>query len=228
MESEEVPDCSPNGIRACGTANCSPQDYGTTTPPPFSVRAQDQPRRVPQQRCTSRSNYTIPKMTHPLTTNQETKFLGPHGAALEGSPSAHRTTALQPRCHLCAMEGRGGADRWSTLSPHPAAHSRSTAPPGATACMSSHAPKGPAPLLGSRHKLPQEKQSVRASTKPGIQFRYWDPDTSSRRSDKGVRARTYPWIQCRYLDPDISSRRSDRVYAQVRTHGSSTVTGNPK
>ena len=62
-------------------------------------------------------------------------------------------------------------------------------------------PRDPAPLLASRHKLPQERQSVRASTHPGIQYRYWGPD--------------------------ISSRRSDRVYAQSRTQGSSTVTGVP-
>ena len=42
----------------------------------------------------------------------------------------------------------------------------------------------PVPLLGSRHELSQERQSVRAGKQPGIQYCYWDLAMSSHRSDR--------------------------------------------
>ena len=72
---------------------------------------------------------------------------------------------------------------------------------GATECTRKHAPRDSAPLLGSRHRLPQEGQSVRARTHPGIQRRSWDPD--------------------------IKYCRSDRVHAQARAQGSSAIAGIP-
>ena len=87
--------------RQTGSAHAEPLTVvpRTTTqqPQPPSPRGPGTNPSVCRNDGASAEATTTSRRQHSLITiNQQTKFPGPHGAVLQGSPSAHRTTALQP------------------------------------------------------------------------------------------------------------------------------------
>ena len=127
-------------------------------------------------------------------------LLGDH----PGPPRSHPGHSGAPTspCHHPSHQGRGGGSQPPAITEDTVlAHLPKPAPPRSKRRCIQRRNQGPSTVTGNPRKAPGERQSVRASTHRGIQHRYWDPDTGSR--------------------------RRDRVYALAHTQGSNAVAGIP-